>query len=160
MKKKLLVMMIMLILFTMSIFCLKINLVYAACAHNDVYQNFVSAGSAGHYTLQCGECGSGVGMKTNHEYGSWSKHSRTCRECGYTSSHTPNWKWEQYSDTHHNSICTICGYTSATTHSFSGACSNCGEKLKVFEKIPILSYIIFKGKCKHCNKKTTHKEKK
>ena len=32
-------------------------------------------------------------------------------------------------------------------------CSNCGEKLKILEKIPILSYLFLKGKCKHCNKK-------
>lgn len=39
-------------------------------------------------------------------------------------------------------VCTINSY-----------CSNCGEKLTFFEQIPILSYIFFKGKCKHCNNK-------
>jgi len=31
-------------------------------------------------------------------------------------------------------------------------CNKCGEKLKNIEKIPILSYIFLKGKCKHCKK--------
>ena len=32
-------------------------------------------------------------------------------------------------------------------------CENCGKKINLLEKIPILSYIILKGKCKQCNKK-------
>lgn len=32
-------------------------------------------------------------------------------------------------------------------------CVNCGEKTKIFEKIPIISYIFFRGKCRHCGKK-------
>lgn len=32
-------------------------------------------------------------------------------------------------------------------------CPNCGKKIGILEKIPIISYIILKGKCKHCNKK-------
>lgn len=32
-------------------------------------------------------------------------------------------------------------------------CINCGEKLRIFERIPIISYIFSKGKCKHCGKK-------
>lgn len=32
-------------------------------------------------------------------------------------------------------------------------CVNCGEKIKVFEKVPIISYIFLKGKCRHCGKK-------
>lgn len=32
-------------------------------------------------------------------------------------------------------------------------CANCGEKLGIFEKIPVLSYLLLNGKCKHCNKK-------
>lgn len=36
-------------------------------------------------------------------------------------------------------------------------CTNCGEKLSFFEKIPILSYILLKGKCKNCKKKINAK---
>ena len=36
-------------------------------------------------------------------------------------------------------------------------CSKCGEKLKISEKIPIISYILQKGKCKHCAKKIDKK---
>lgn len=32
-------------------------------------------------------------------------------------------------------------------------CSNCGKKIGVFQKIPILSYIFLKGRCKQCNEK-------
>lgn len=32
-------------------------------------------------------------------------------------------------------------------------CVNCGEKFRFFEKIPIISYIFLKGKCRHCGKK-------
>ena len=32
-------------------------------------------------------------------------------------------------------------------------CAKCGEKLHFFEKIPIISYIFLKGKCKYCKKK-------
>ena len=31
-------------------------------------------------------------------------------------------------------------------------CSNCGKKLRILEKIPIISYICLRGKCKHCKK--------
>ena len=37
-----------------------------------------------------------------------------------------------------------------TMHSY---CSNCGKKINFYERIPILSYILIKGKCKECNKK-------
>ena len=32
-------------------------------------------------------------------------------------------------------------------------CSDCGKKLSFFEKIPVLSYIFLRGKCRHCDKK-------
>lgn len=32
-------------------------------------------------------------------------------------------------------------------------CANCGKKLTFFEKIPILSYILLRGKCKNCKNK-------
>jgi len=36
-------------------------------------------------------------------------------------------------------------------------CENCGKKINLFEKIPIISYIFLKGKCKQCNKKIDKK---
>lgn len=36
-------------------------------------------------------------------------------------------------------------------------CTECGEKLGFFEKIPIISYIFLKGKCKHCKQKIASK---
>lgn len=36
-------------------------------------------------------------------------------------------------------------------------CINCGEKFRLFEKIPIISYIFLKGKCRHCGKKIDSK---
>lgn len=32
-------------------------------------------------------------------------------------------------------------------------CSKCGEKLRILEKLPIISYLLLKGKCKYCKKK-------
>ena len=32
-------------------------------------------------------------------------------------------------------------------------CTNCGEKIGITERIPILSYLFLRGKCKHCNQK-------
>ncbi len=32
-------------------------------------------------------------------------------------------------------------------------CDNCGKKIEWHENIPVLSYILLKGKCKECNKK-------
>lgn len=32
-------------------------------------------------------------------------------------------------------------------------CPKCGKKIRILEKIPIISYIILKGKCKYCKKK-------
>ena len=49
---------------------------------------------------------------------------------------------------------TIKGKKIVSIHSY---CDNCGKKLNLFEKIPILSYIFLKGKCKQCNKKIDNK---
>lgn len=32
-------------------------------------------------------------------------------------------------------------------------CPSCGKKIGILEKIPIISYILLKGKCKHCKQK-------
>lgn len=32
-------------------------------------------------------------------------------------------------------------------------CINCGERFNFFEKIPIISYILLRGKCRHCGRK-------
>lgn len=32
-------------------------------------------------------------------------------------------------------------------------CPRCGKKIGILEKIPIISYIVLKGKCRHCKKK-------
>ena len=37
-----------------------------------------------------------------------------------------------------------------TTHSH---CDSCGHELKLYEMIPILSYLLQKGKCRYCKEK-------
>jgi len=38
------------------------------------------------------------------------------------------------------------------TFSLQSYCSKCGQKLKIIDQIPILSYILLRGKCRNCSK--------
>ncbi|MEO2065659.1 MAG: prepilin peptidase, partial [Desulfurobacteriaceae bacterium] len=33
------------------------------------------------------------------------------------------------------------------------SCPNCGSRIKWYDNVPVLSYIILRGKCRNCGKK-------
>ena len=105
------------------------------------YQS-TSAGSSGHYTQICDNCGAPVGKITSHTYGGWSSngwnsgHSRTCTDCGYTQTASHSFgPWEKHNETYCRQYCTVCnGYASSqhtggTATCTSGPiCSRCGSE--------------------------------